>query len=269
MVPLAPGLPLSINQVCTRTWRFEEDIAFLARHGYPAISLHMPKLEATGVARAEALVRGAGLRVALINSTGFFSLADPAALRAQQARTMHHLEWAARLGAPAVLLIAGAALGYSWEEQRDLFYRAVEPILPEAERHGIRLGIEHHSSLKPELSFVHRFHDALDIVEALGSPYLGVILECNNAWVERDLYTNIARRQCWIVIVQVNDFRPPVTGTNQRVPVGDGVIPLRRILAALRAAGYTGDYDLELIGHAAAIERSVAALNRLWNETAP
>jgi hypothetical protein len=44
----------------------------------------------------------------------------------------------------------------------------------------------------------------------------------------------------------------------------------------LRAAGYTGDYDLELIGpaieeigYAAAIERSVAALNRLWNETAP
>src|SRR5262249_40618630 len=146
-------------------------------------------------------------RVALINSTGFFALADEDALTGQVARTLVHIEWAARLGAPALLLVAGAAVGRPWEAQRDLFRLGLEPGLPEAERHGVRLGIEHHNTLRPELSFINKLDDALDLVEEVGSPHLGVVMEVNNAWIERGLYDNLRRRHQWLAIVQVNDFR--------------------------------------------------------------
>jgi len=263
--------PLSINQVCTRGWTFEQDVEFLASERFDTISLHMPKLESVGVERAAQLLTGAGLRVALINSTGFFTLDDETRLREQTARTFRHIEWAARLGAPALLVIAGAAVGRPWEDQRDLFRRVVDRLLPEAERHGVRLGIEHHNPLRPELSFVNRLSDALDLVEEVGAAYLGVVLEVSNAWTERGLHDNLRRRHRWLVIVQVNDFRLPTLCTNQRVPIGDGAIPLGAIVGTLREAGYRGDYDLELlgpvieeVGYAEAIRRSVTAFKELW-----
>jgi sugar phosphate isomerase/epimerase len=266
-----PIPPISVNQVCTRSWSFEQDVAFLQAEGLDTISLHMPKLEAVGVARAESLLAGAGLRVALINSTGFFALADEDALSGQVARTLLHIEWAARLDASALLLVAGAAVGRPWEEQRDLFRHVLERVLPEAERHGVRLGVEHHNTLRPELSFINTLDGALDLVEEVGSPHLGVVMEVNNAWIERGLYDNLRRRHKWLAIVQVNDFRLGTTCTNQRVPIGDGVIPLRPIVHTLHAAGYRGFYDIELLGpvieelgYAEAIRRSVAAFSSLW-----
>ena len=63
------------------------------------------------------------------------------------------------------------------------------------------------SQLRVDLGFLHSFHDALDFADEIDSPWLGVVLELNNAWIERGLYGNLATARDRIAIVQVNDFK--------------------------------------------------------------
>jgi sugar phosphate isomerase/epimerase len=70
----------------------------------------------------------------------------------------------------------------------------------------------------------------------------------------------------------VNDFKVGTLGASERVVMGDGDIPLRRILGALAAAGYGRWYDIELIGPAieaegyeAVVPRAVARFHDLWS----
>jgi sugar phosphate isomerase/epimerase len=51
-----------------------------------------------------------------------------------------------------------------------------------------------------------------------------------------------------VALVQLGDARQPPRGEQSRCPLGQGVIPLRPIVAAFQAAGYEGYYDVELLG---------------------
>ena len=158
-----------------------------------------------------------------------------------------------------------------WEENAPSFRRILARLLPEAERHNVRLAIEPFSSLRMDMSFLHTLDETLDYVDEFDSPYLGVVFEVNNTWIERRLYRNIAERHRRFFIVQVNDFKIGTLCASQRVVMGDGDIPLRRILPAIRDAGYDGYFDIELIGPAieeegyeSVVPRANAAFQALW-----
>jgi sugar phosphate isomerase/epimerase len=237
-----------VSQVTTLAWSFERDVAFYPTVGVQAIGVSVQKLEAVGVERACALVRQAGLAVSCLTSSGWFPLDDPAGTAAALARTRQHLAAAAQLGAGCLFLLPGHAPALSWEEQAERARPLVRELLPEAAAAGVRLAIEPVSQLRVDLGFLHGFGDALDFAEEFDSPWLGVVLELNNAWIERGLYRNIATRTDRIAIVQVNDFKVGTLQASDRVVMGDGDIPLRRILRALEDAGYAGWYDIELLG---------------------
>ena len=82
----------------------------------------------------------------------------------------------------------------------------------------------------------------------MGSSQLGVVMETNNAWVERGLYDNLRDRQRWLTIVQLNDFR---IGNRQAFPNAfPGTIDELKVynralssseVAAIYAAGSNGN----------------------------
>jgi len=144
-------------------------------------------------------------------------------------------------------------------------------LVADAARVGVRLAIEPVSQLRVDLGFLHTFADALDLADEIDSPWLGVVLEVNNAWIERDLYRNIRERTDRIAIVQVSDFIIGTLAASDRVVMGDGDIPLRRICRALEAAQYAGWWDIELLGprieaegYEAVVPRAWAAFEALW-----
>ena len=91
-----------------------------------------------------------------------------------------------------------------------------------------------------DLGLLHGFDEAIDFVDEIASPWLGVVLELNNAWIERRLYANVAARTDRIALVQVSDFKIGTLTASERVVIGDDDIPLGRIVAALEQAGYRG-----------------------------
>ena len=262
---------VSVSQVTSLGWTFAQDVAAYPGLGVTAMGVSVVKLEAVGLAPATALVREAGLAVSCLTSSGLFPLDDSAAVDVAFERTRSHLAAAAALGADCLMVLPGHAPAWSWEEQAERARPIVRALLPEAERLRVRIAIEPVSSLRMDLGFLHAFGDALDFVDEIGSPWLGVVLEVNNAWVERGLYRNVAERTDRIAVVQVNDFKVGTLAASDRVVMGDGDIPLRRICRALEAAGYAGWWDIELLGprieaegYESVVPRALAAFEALW-----
>jgi len=170
-----------------------------------------------------------------------------------------------------LMVLAGGAGRLSWEEAAERCRPLLETLLPAAERAGVRLALEPTSQLRMDLAFLHSFDEALDFVDQIRSPWLGVVLELNNAWIERRLYANIRARTDRIALVQVSDFKVGTMSASTRVVPGDGDIPLRRILGALGTAGYDRWYDIELIGPAieaegyeSVVPRAIGRFRELW-----
>jgi len=260
-----------MSQITTLRWPFDRDVAFFAEHGIAAVGVSVRKLEAYGVTRGARLLREAGLAASCMTSSGFFPLEDARGTAEAVARTREHLAVAADIGASCLFVLPGHAPALSWEEAAARSRPILEGLLDDAERLGVRLALEPVSQLRVDLGFLHSFGEALDFVDGTPSPWLGVVLELNNAWIERGLYDNMRHRRDRIAIVQVSDFKVGTLAASERVVIGDGDIPLRRICRALVEAGYDGWWDIELLGSAIEVEgyesvvpRALERFRELW-----
>ena len=269
MSPVVPRF--SLNQVSTHGWSFERDLDAYAGAGVPAIGISLRKLEAAGLARGARLVRERGLPVSCLTSSGPIPLDDASAAARALERARRHLDVAAELGAACLMLLPGTAPGLPWDEAALRARAHVDALRDDARRLRVRLAIEPVSQLRMDLCFLHSFHDALDFVDALDAPEVGVVLELNNAWIERHLDANLRTRTARIAVVQVSDFKVGTLRASERVMIGDGDIPLRRLLHALAAAGYDGWYDIEVLGPAieaagyeAVIPQALTRFRELW-----
>jgi len=262
----------SLSQITTPGWTFERDVEAIAAAGAPGIGVSLRKLEACGLERAARLIREAGLGVSCLAASGFFSLGDPDGERAALERAAVHIDAAAELGAGCLLVMTGNHPRLSWEEAAERARPLLEALLLRAEAARVRLALEPTSQLRMDLAFLHTFGDALDYVGEFGSPWLGVVLELNNAWIERRLYENIRQRTAAIALVQVSDFKVGTLAAGDRAVIGDGDVPLRRICRAIAQAGYAGWYDIELLGPAieaegaaSVVPRAIARFRELWS----
>jgi sugar phosphate isomerase/epimerase len=269
---MTASLPrVSLNQVTTLGWPFERDLDAYAAAGVPAVGLSVHKLETVGLARGVRLVRERALSVSCLTSSGPIPLADPDGAARAVARAREHLAAAAEVGAACLMLLPGAAPGLPWDEAAARAREHVAALAAEAGRAGVRLALEPVSQLRMDLCFLNSFHDALDFADALALPDVGVVLELNNAWTERHLDENLRTRTRRIAVVQVSDFKVGTLRASERVMIGDGDIPLRRLVRALAAAGYDGWYDIELLGPAidamgyeAVVPTALARFRDLW-----
>ncbi|MCH8194515.1 MAG: sugar phosphate isomerase/epimerase [Chloroflexi bacterium] len=263
-------LKYSMDQATTLSWPFDRDIRYYAEQGIPAVGIQRRKLEDYGVDKGIRLLRDAGMDVSCMLSTGFFSLDDDEQWPGQIEEAKRAIALAARVEADCLVLLSGGCGALSYEEAEARFLDILGRLLPEAERMGQRLALEPNNCLRVDLGYIHTLHDALDLADLVDSPFFTVCFETNNAWIERRLYENIRRRTGRIGLVQINDFRAGTTCTPSRAPLGDGIIPLERILNSFEEAGYDGYYDIELVGpeieemgYEQAVARSLEFLRRL------
>jgi sugar phosphate isomerase/epimerase len=165
----------------------------------------------------------------------------------------------------------GPAGGLTWEEAAHALQDAMAPLLADARARGIRFALEHTNPLRVDVGFVHTLADDMDLARRLGT---GVCMEINACWAERSLRDTIQQGVETLALVQVSDYAVGTLSTPNRLVPGDGDIPIERILHDVLDAGYTGMFDLELIGprieeegYGPAIRRSVdwltGALERL------
>ena len=112
---------------------------------------------------------------------------------------------------------------------------------------GLRIALEPYQREGGEYwSQIHTLGEAVDLIEEVGSPAIGIQFDTWHLWNTPDLLDEIEQHHDRFVGVHVNDWREPTRGWADRVLPGDGAADLPTILGALDAAGWDGYYDLEI-----------------------
>jgi len=252
---------ISVSAICSFPRSLHEDLDLWSALDVTNVGVSVAKLERAGWDAGVERVEEAGLHVANLIGLGPFHLAEPAQWPRQRERLTNALEAADRLDAGCLVFTTGPSAALAWEDAAAALEQALAPVLEEAHARGRAFAIEHTNPLRVDVGFVHTLRDDIDLARRLGA---GVCMEVNACWSERALDATIRDGVDTLRLVQVSDFAIGTLSTPNRLVPGDGDIPLERIIGTVLDAGYTGCFDLELIGpriddegYPSAIRRSV------------
>ncbi len=232
---------LSLNQWTTRRWTVAEAVDGCVRHDIPAIGLWREHVAAHGLAETAQLVRDAGLRVSSLCRGGFFTGED------WLEDNRRAIDEAAVLEAACLVLVPGGLPSGSKNlaGARNRVASALAELAPYAGSRGVRLALEPlHPMYCADRAVVSTLGQALD----LAPPSVGVVVDAFHVWWDPDVVTQIARAGDRIAGFQVCDFLVPLPADVLlgRGMMGDGVIDFAPLRAAVDAAGYTGDIEVEI-----------------------
>jgi len=240
---------LSLNETTTFRWSFEDDVANYAAAGIEGIGVWRQKLSDCGQNRALELIGQNRLKVSHLFWAGGFTGSEGHSYRESLADTADALRTAAALGAKCLIVCSGARAGHTFNHARRLVQGALEELVPLAEDVGVVMALEPmHPGCAAQCTFLNNLDDALGIVEAIDRPNVKLLLDTYHLGQTPGLAERIPQIASQIALVQLGDAKCPPQGEQNRCLLGDGIVPLRQIVCALRSAGYDGFYDVELLG---------------------
>jgi sugar phosphate isomerase/epimerase len=266
---------LSLNQATVKHLSLLEAAALCARHGIPAIGLWRDRVAEIGLAGAVAAVRAAGLHVSSLCRGGFFTQADADGRAAARADNRAAVAEAAELGADTLVLVCGGLVPGSRDPglARRMVADAVCDLAPEAQRLGVRLGIEAlHPMFCADRSVIASLGEAVDLAAHFPADTVGVVVDTYHVWWDARLAAEIANAAGRIVSYQVCDWVLPLPSDTLlgRGHLGDGVIDFGPISAAVTAAGYQGFVEVEIFNAdvwAAPPEQTVRTVRERFSAT--
>ncbi|GJD53004.1 hypothetical protein OPKNFCMD_5774 [Methylobacterium crusticola] len=256
---------LSLN---TATVRRQGDLAAIveacARHGIRAISPWRDQVEAVGLAPAVAAVREAGLALSGYCRGGMFP-GDPSQAPAVRDDNRRAVDEAAALGAPCLVLVVGGLPQYARPgsaPSRDLgaaraqVEDGIHDLLGYARAAGMPLAIEPlHPMYAADRACVNTLAQALDLCDRLDpgrTGALGVACDVYHVWWDPDLLGQIARAGAERMLAyHVCDWLVPTRDLLlDRGMMGDGIIDLKPVRAAVEATGFAGFCEVEIFSEA-------------------
>src|SRR6202046_3351365 len=194
----------------------------------------MPSAARAAVRRAAA---GAGLPIVAVDSSIRLTGEDPGP-------ELHRfLELASDWESPLVRVFGGALAAdeAARHEQLRAAARVLESTAPAAERLGVAIGVETHDAFSASAVVA-------ELLALVDSAAVGAVWGRHHPhrMGERgaDVWANLAPR---ILLAQVKDARPDPGRDDgwQLVPLGEGEVPVRDMLALLSAGGYRGWVSVE------------------------
>jgi sugar phosphate isomerase/epimerase len=253
---------LSLN---TTTVRKQGDLLQIMeaakRHGISCLSPWRDQVAAVGLERAVKGVRYGGFRLSGYCRGGMFP-ADAAHRNDERDDNRRAVDEAAALGAPCLVLVvgglpqfsrAGSAVSKDIAGAREQVVEAIAALIPHATASGVPLAIEPlHPMYAADRACVNTLRQALDICDRLdpdGAEKLGVVVDIYHVWWDPEVYEQIARAgRRRIHAFHVCDWLVPTRDLLlDRGMMGDGVIDIRRLRAAVEAEGCELPCEVEIL----------------------
>ncbi|HEX7735133.1 MAG TPA: sugar phosphate isomerase/epimerase family protein [Ktedonobacteraceae bacterium] len=243
---------LSLNQITTNSWDLRGAVDGCARADIPWIGLWRDKVQAHGIAASRRLLDDAGLRVSSLCRGGWFPAASREERQTRLDDNRRAIAEAAELGAPVLVLVCGPAPDRDITAGRAMVADAIAQLLPDAQAAGIKLGIEPlHPMFAADRSVIVSLAEANRLAETFQVEAVGVIVDVYHLWWDADIFTQIERAAGHILGFHVSDWPVPLPDTLLgRAMMGDGMINLRPLRAAVEATGYHGPIEVEIFNRA-------------------
>jgi len=240
---------LSMNETTTFRWSLEEDVANYAAAGIPAIGVWRQKLSDCGQAKAQELLDRSGLRVSHLFWAGGFTGSEGRSYRESVEDAAEAVRMAAALKTRTLVVYSGARAGHTYNHAKRLIQGALRELLPLAGELGVTLAVEPmHPGCATEWTFLTSLDDVLNLLDVVASPHVKMVLDTYHLGLMPGLLERIAQITPQVALVQLGDGRQPPNGEQNRCRLGEGIVPLKEIVTALKSAGYDGYYDVELLG---------------------
>jgi sugar phosphate isomerase/epimerase len=242
-------LRLSMNEMTTYRWSFEEDVAHYRAAGFTAMGVWRQKLSDYGEEKGIELLAESGLAASNLLWAGGFTGSDGRSHGESIDDALDAVRLARALSCPCLVVYSGGRAGHTHNHARRLLRDALKEVLPAAAAAQVALAIEPmHPACAAEWTFVTSLDDAVDLIGENGSPYLKLVLDTYHLGWDAGLQARIAEVTPHLAIVHLGDGKRPPDGDQDRTRLGEGSVPLASIVTALAAAGYRGYYDVELMG---------------------
>jgi sugar phosphate isomerase/epimerase len=247
---MAEGLSINLATV-RQQWDMRQAAEACLGHGITAIAPWRDQVQKIGLSEAARIVRDNGFKVTGLCRGGMFPAGDPEARKAAIDDNLRAVDEAAALGADCLVLVVGGLPAGSRDiaAARQMVADGIAAILPHARASGIPLAIEPlHPMYAADRACVNTLKQALDICDLLGDG-IGVAIDVYHVWWDPELMPQIARAGAGgrILAHHICDWLVPTTDLLlDRGMMGDGVIDLRGIRAAIEAAGFSGPQEVEI-----------------------
>ncbi len=240
---------LSINEMTTYRWSFDQDVAEYRAAEIPAIGVWRQKLSDYGEDKGIELLADANLSVSNLLWAGGFTGSDGRSFRESIADAIDAVRLAAALKARSLVVYSGGRAGHTHNHARRLVLEALREVAPVAERAGVILAIEPmNTSCAAEWTFLTTLTDALAMMDAVGSSHVQLAFDVYHFGADRASLAQLERFAGRIAIVHLADGHTAIDQEQNRARLGCGTIPLAEVISALTSVGYDGDYDVELMG---------------------
>jgi sugar phosphate isomerase/epimerase len=246
---------LSVSQITTLNAGFPDDVRSYAAAGLDGIGVWELKLGDSGDGDAAALellaasgLESAAAVPAIPSILPLPLLGGPEDPNERIDAYCRSIERLAPFNPSGLVLLTGTADGRDPDEARAIVADGLATIGAEAERHGVKIGLEPYQRDGGELwTIVSSIPEAIELLEDAGDPRaVGIQFDVWHLWNTPTLLDDIATQLHRFTGVHVCDVREPTRGWADRVLSGDGIADVPAILCALDDAGWDGLYDIEI-----------------------
>lgn len=242
-----------VSEFTTWPWPFERDVECCTALGIVAMEVCEFKLDRADYAPQLTLLARRGISVSSVQSTVHSLFPDSLESQPEAPRDrLRHIKTAIEAIAPHVpeatpfVVITGAAPGGNTQR----VYETCLELLPElaefASARKMRVAFE---PLNPVMfntdTALWGLDRALELVERIGHPALGICLDTWNVFETPRLHEVIERSGERIFLVQISDWHRPRSGAD-RLSLSHGTIDNAAIVRSIRKTGYAGPYVLEI-----------------------
>ncbi|MEM6798683.1 MAG: sugar phosphate isomerase/epimerase family protein [Planctomycetota bacterium] len=240
---------LSMNELTTFRWSFDEDLFHYSRAGYDAVGVWRRKLADFGEERGAELLADSGMAVSNLLWAGGFTGNDGRSLAESVADGQAAIRTASVINAGCLVLYTGGRNNHTSRHAQRLVRSALEDLLVTADEYDVTLAIEPmHTACAGEWSVLTTLEDTVDLLADFASPRLKLVYDTYHFPLPERELPLLCDLTPMIAVVHLGDARTPHGIDQERCPLGSGRAPVSEMISTLLEAGYEGDFDIELMG---------------------
>lgn len=244
---------LCLHTITTKPWPIEVAAQKYAAAGITGITVWRQALDGRDPEQAGEMLRAYNFEIVSLCRGGFFASVTREERQAAICDNLAAIDQAAALGAPTVVMVCGADPRQSLDKSRMQIKIGLETVLEHAESRGIKLAIEPlHPMYADDRSAINTLRQANDMVDAVGSSDLGVVVDAYHLWWDPELEEQIHRsgEMGSLFAFHISDWKTPTIDLlNDRGLMGEGCIPLSRIRSWMEQTGFKGFHEVEIFSN--------------------
>ena len=241
---------ISLNTATVREqWSLRECVDGCVRHGLGGIAPWRDKLHETGVDEAAKIILDSGLAVSGLCRGGWYT-AEGTLTDAVLDDNKRAVDEAVAIGAKCLVMVVGGLAEGSRDLKgaRSIVTEGLSKTLDYARTVGMDIAIEPlHPMYAADRACVNTLRQALDICDQLGSG-IGAAVDVYHVWWDPEIFEQIIRAgKERLMAFHICDWLVPTADMlTDRGMMGDGVINIRELRAAVEVVGFEGLNEVEI-----------------------